>query len=459
MPSNTVPEFFVAARNDGLGERLRSVLNAMLLAKIHNKKFLFSWPIREDMHESHAIEPADKMFSCEFLQSNFIGKVGVVENRHVFGEVVTIKHDEALFPAVSVTQVDLPKNILIDSDSNFRLLFEEIGFSDKNRLAINAAHSVDIGEAAVAIHMRAGDIVFGRYRFEYGRFIGKTVPFSIASGLIKSLIAHGKNVLLFGQDGELCRLLSERYGARFVGDIVDQHNFDQTQSALFEIVLMARCRAIYAGNSGFALLASRISGVDLTEAHRHLSASDINLFTSEEMNLPYISSISPLQRAYARWYRLYYCWKEMSLSEKCFELEQSLQDDPGNGLYQLMYAYAYFEAKDEKACEEIISDSLKKDISSFKNRRTIGKFRHVIEMQPQPGRLLCLPYIENIAKAASEDFPYSAYVAAIAYSQIGRNEEAVSMYKKYFNSTHITREGDDAILISYARKVIGLGDV
>ena len=49
---------FVAARRDGLGARLRILLNAMALADLTEGRFEFGWPENDKLPEGHAIEPA-----------------------------------------------------------------------------------------------------------------------------------------------------------------------------------------------------------------------------------------------------------------------------------------------------------------------------------------------------------------------------------------------------------------
>src|SRR5688500_4351603 len=72
-PSAPEPKHVISRRNDGLGERLNSLLNAMRLAEILDVDFRFNWPlgpVGKDPH--HAIVPPEEFFSADFLAAHLV---------------------------------------------------------------------------------------------------------------------------------------------------------------------------------------------------------------------------------------------------------------------------------------------------------------------------------------------------------------------------------------------------
>ena len=65
--------YFVATRKDGLGERLRALINAIILSKKFSCEFKFTWPMRSAKQALFNVmgSPSD-LFSKDFVDDHLI---------------------------------------------------------------------------------------------------------------------------------------------------------------------------------------------------------------------------------------------------------------------------------------------------------------------------------------------------------------------------------------------------
>lgn len=68
--------FFFSNRTDGLGERLKALLNAMVLAEHYKLPFKFCWPEHKDyvLQSGHPDISASSIFSKTFLDMHLIDR-------------------------------------------------------------------------------------------------------------------------------------------------------------------------------------------------------------------------------------------------------------------------------------------------------------------------------------------------------------------------------------------------
>lgn len=300
---------FISDRPDGLGERLRALANAIYLAKRYSGRMFYEWKNREGWQkEYNSIEEESYVFSHEFICSHSFSKN--------FREVSILKEVDLAEFAKQSYGASLPDSIKIRvhqtplyryipelkehyKRGGFKLAFENIQFSNKISECIDYAKSACLPANAIAIHLRAGDIIYGRYNTS-ARFCGKGTPWEIADSIIGRIKSEGGNVVLFGQDTSLLHYLAAKHNAYLASSFLDSESKTSLEIAIQEIFLMSRCSRILAGSSGFALLASSLAG----EIHQRIpqneipSAATILKCQSHELD----QSISVEQRVFSlRW--------------------------------------------------------------------------------------------------------------------------------------------------------------
>lgn len=415
-----IPNVVLGARNDGLGERLKAIVNAMLLASAYQREFRFLWPIRKDMHESHAILPAKEFFSKEFNSKFLISGTISKLSSHPYGEMGWLTSDGISSTAVLAHQYQLPREVMalaggeIEGRSAFGRHFDRIGFAPHMAAAVDAARAVKLRPGFTAIHLRAGDIIEGRFRFEFDRFIRKAFPFTLAAEVIAQEKQNNRDVIIFGQNAEVCRLLAERNDSIFAGDLARDLYSDQTQIALFEIVLMSRAEKIIAGNSGFSELSAFIGGTTPVNAWGCIDRKNMAEITERILGGADYEKIPALQRSYARWCWIYDNRKTMSAASMRDELRKALKDDPRNGLYQFFLARAVMQADGPAAAETCISEAITDDAESFVGNQRIGGIAHILRMQPN-GRLLAEPYLPALMEPSPDrNRPFTAFATGIS---------------------------------------------
>ena len=70
---------FVAMREDGLGERLKALINAMVIADLAGGQFAFQWrPMATTNLPFHDVLPPEEMFDQSFLDRHLKSNLGSI---------------------------------------------------------------------------------------------------------------------------------------------------------------------------------------------------------------------------------------------------------------------------------------------------------------------------------------------------------------------------------------------
>lgn len=351
---------FFCNRNDGLGERLKAILNTIVIAKLLERKFYIHWPEEVSAgKEFHSIDESASVFSKSFIHEHMVSKDFVAEKK--LSHLSEIKHvkdfySEDLFDGYLCHQNEKFKffgeSKVLDI-SLFGDAFEEIEFSQPLKKAILMARDIDIGAKAVAIHIRGGDIIYGRYRLSQ-RYQAKAICFPIVAALIDKLTQQGFKVVIFLQDEPVEQeLRKECYGNVILAKDFSRQ-LDKTAQAIFDIILMSRCQIILAGTSGFAEVAARISGVKIKKVSDYL-----DVFQRLEKIKAWLSgedTIDNFQHSFA--ILNYVLDGEGTLSPK--EINEVLiraeANDPSNGLYPAKRLLNFWNDGDFEAANRIARD-------------------------------------------------------------------------------------------------------
>jgi hypothetical protein len=336
---------FLAVRWDGFGERLRAICSAMALAELKGGSFRFTWdPSRARV--PHPVLDLAQTFSADFAARHFIAD------------------PESLPPGpayVTVTQTGLARLApeLAPDDVRARLgaAFAAIGFAPPLAAAITAAQAVALPGACTALHLRAGDIVYGRFNRKLC-FSRKGLPHEIARHLIGVEQGAGRQVVLFGQDAGLIAHLARVTGAVTAARLTPPGPAGVIPSALYDMALMARCDRIIAGDSGFAALAGvigrarQVAATDLVPQDRALALIHAGLARPPDPD------ISPEQANFSIAWALADNTDSLTDVQIHALLDRAVQTDPGNAMFRFLQAARHYAAGNIVAGEAVMTAAL-----------------------------------------------------------------------------------------------------
>jgi uncharacterized membrane protein len=342
--------WFVAKRTDGLGERLRSMLNAIALSSIYDAEFKFCWDDLKFNEAGHAIDNKKNIFSSKFIEKYHIEPTELPDCKPVENYFQS-KEDDCYICDQTIARSLFVKNP--DEYSVFQKkltnAFSFIEFSDMINNAIQNANEVKFDKEYVALHLRAGDLIYGNYKYCLGYAI-KAISYPIALKIIEDARDACQNVLVFGQDTDLIDMLVEKQ------DVISANSnspegLGRVEAAFFDIVLMSRCSKIYGGASGFAILASMISAVDYVRPHTKFSFHELALNIVDRLDLLVgVPEVSSEQVSYACKSALVFGHDVLDDTQYNNVIEHGNTNDPDNVLYDFIYAWrAYLKCDYEKA--------------------------------------------------------------------------------------------------------------
>ncbi len=422
---------FLTTRRDGFGERLRALMNAIILAERFGGTFGLIWEeSREHDKAAHAILPAERTFAAAFLAAHVLSP-GASGARPRGTRPLTPAALRAGGGRFRVEQHDLA-TVLPDLDPPLgreagAAAFRRIRFSDPLERARAAAEAVDLGGTAAAIHLRAGDIIYGPHRL-VGHFASKVVAWPLALGLAERLAAAGHRVIVFGQDQALCRHAAAGAGRLFAGDLAAEQGFDLHQSVLFEIALMARCSEIFAGASGFALAACQIAGTAPARIEDRLGREAVRALLlgalqAEEAGGAAGTAVSELQHAFAMWSAVFTQGDLFDAGERRRFLAAAASRDPANALYRIAGIAARLEAGETAAAAADLEALVVAEAAQPE-----GTLRFVLTRRRQDGRSVASRLVQNFETLARRDHPGALLCLALGARDATRARTAAARF-------------------------------
>lgn len=407
---------FAAKRSDGLGERLRAIIFAKALADYYGKSFAFDWRKRlSHLSDEHAVGDAKEIFSLQFIEKYSIPDLeGLPLTDFIHGNVEETPCPFIIAPPAHLESKDPIVRDLVPFAS-FADAFWSLGFSDKINRAIALANAIDLHEETASIHLRSGDVIYGKYRFMH-RWHEKVVPYQLAIKFLENERLKGASTVLFGQDAEFNRALCSLTGALFAGDFHEEYAFDKYEAAIFDVVLMSRCKRVVAGTSGFALLAQAIGQFERLKIQKIFSSEDVVSILLEdclkadedtaEIKIP------PLQKAFSCCYLVRQYGQDLPSDKRIEVLEKALSLDPENSYYGISLSMEYAVLEDFERAEA----ELDRWLVPSRNAETHGTLLAVIkERTPPNSRWVIEDYRETLKTISDHGgVAASAICAALA---------------------------------------------
>lgn len=359
----------MSRRDDGLGERLRALTNAIYLASRLGYAFGFQWDDRLAGREHQSADRQAEVFCPEFIERYSIPAdcqlQGFVETQDLLltrQKVAQFEADPSFRGFIchqGVLTRWLDPSLLPDSAFSYRDAFNLIGFSEPVRHAIGMARRISLPPRLTALHLRGGDVIYGVFR-RSARYQGKALPAPLAAHLIRQIEEEGGGVLLFGQDTQLISQLKAGSRALDVGDLYPTSFGLPAAQSLFEITVMSRCERIIAGSSGFALLAREMGAVSWQAARSRFSPEEqFEIIIRDLEQQP--GRYSPLQVAFACSSAYMAMRRKLKPGMAETVLQMGRAADPENEFFGLMIAATCFRNDELDRGDRVLAELLSED--------------------------------------------------------------------------------------------------
>jgi hypothetical protein len=359
---------FVADRVDGLGGRLGSMIEASWLADRLGGRFVFYWRAEGVSDQMNAIVAKEEVFSAAFLERHHraraeLARLAIRPLGAVHRDLAGVLRPGSGIDGLSVNwQPPLARLLhgmpgLEGIDGDRRAIYEAIGLAPGPARARALAQRVALAPGTAALHLRAGDIVYGRYRAS-DLFHAKVSPYTAVLGILRAKAAQGAPVVVFGQDEELCRAARDEYGAVLAADLTRGLGLLANEQAVFEIALMSRCAEIFAGTSAFTACAARIGGVTPRDPRAMLPPAQMAAGIARALDDPATgATVSRHQKAMAAWHAFIAVDREAERAEGEPFLAKAIACDPENPFYRAVAALRRYRQGDPEAGERLLLDA------------------------------------------------------------------------------------------------------
>jgi hypothetical protein len=418
---------FLVDRNDGFGARLAAMLDAIWLARQFDGHFAFHWPDTGVSQAHNAIAARTSVFAPRFLAEHHVEADRVASLRLRTLVSVPPDVDAALQAAAGLDGFRVQGGRLgaearrrlgpARLASEWRAAFRSIGFSPALQRARRLAAAVPIARNTVALHLRAGDIVYGSYRAS-GAFHGRVIPYPVAFEVLRRRAEAGAPLLVFGQDRALCDHARRAWNAALAEDLAAEHGFDTVANALFEIALMSRCREIIAGNSAFSLAAARIAGKRIRPPGSIVPAAEARALIVTALQDPDDPCApAPLQKAMAAWHAVRAGGFDLGDPTSLAMVDAAIRYDPPNPYYRAVAAIARYRSGATAEAERLMLEALTGEPACPELLRHLASWLHHAPVIADPATLALL------AERAREGWPVAALVLALHARAAGRTDD------------------------------------
>lgn len=351
-------KIIVANRFDGLGERFLAFMNAIYLSNLYNYNFKFIWKSMDESNPDLNIEgvifpsvpPKEFLFSEKFISDYYCYDY----NQTIFDTSLWSYYKKNSFEVINkffqennILQCNLNTDMSnffsdiskVEYRSNMASIWRNIGFSKEINSVIEYGNKIRdfLKQNYIAIHMRGGDIFYRTDVLYLCRF--KALEICLSVDIIKR--NKGENIVLLGNDENLNMKLKNifaqlGYNIFTSNDLIKDCDFDVTQKAIFDIILMSNSKKLYlSGSSGFSNLAyligncDKVCVYDIYSTHQKYSIIKNNLK---------VFDFDKYQKSFA-YIHLYIYAKELklSLSEQLFNLKEAMITRDDAFVFKLFY--------------------------------------------------------------------------------------------------------------------------
>jgi hypothetical protein len=423
----------IAMNADGFGVRLCALINAIAVSEALKCNFKFTWK-DTSANIFHTVESVTNTFSSDFIEDYYLDSH---ENLNVKPLTDLLKYnqeDEYFRATLSIDSfVNKYDKISVISDIVDRSSsFKKIKFSKKLQSIIELANSIDIPNNSIALHLRAGDIIFGNFR-QSGFYAQKVLSFPIAIKLINDLQSKNINVIIFGQDQSLCRVLEDNYKVLLSKNLITE-KLDNEEASLFDIILMSRCKEIFAGHSGFSIASSLIGNIKIIDINKDFSeeyqSQTILEFLGERKNTSLYSSE---QLGYACLSALTFGHNSLNFLDYIYVCENGYKADNTNFSFVFLKIIKYYSQSEFTHAEQLAEDV-------FNNLEEFEKLKIYLKLNLGNSSLKKFfnqkNYLVPIENAVDKSKPYAYVLLLMCYYYSDEKEK----FKQYLSNNQIKGE-------------------
>lgn len=385
MKKNT--KMIVAARSDGMGARLITLLHAIYMSRILDIDFGYVWKTNKISHADTVDENLffqagfvateeeifDEQFIRHYSQNSIIQAANSSElnfylRKYKLEEMVEniFSEEKQYVYATRGCLTQFTKEITQEEyllgmreawnsilfHRNIRKIFECVD----NLLLKNKIHDF------VSVHIRAGDAIFSipEEKFAYPGVYKKALPFELAMHIILKL-KDSEKIVIFSDDIGSIQILKNNFINKFSlnhkGNIFFAYDFfhelklTTLQIVFFDIYLMSKANVVYANGS------SNFSNISVFISNKNISVKSLfeEIRLEEQyssiLNLLPLLNLHPRQKSFSL-YHAYMISLELNYPKmSSLELIRStLRYSPNNRHYQIIVLYNLVE---NKSYEEI----------------------------------------------------------------------------------------------------------
>ena len=278
MVEGPLPIFF-CRRWDRLTARLMALTNAMAVAQSFGAEFRFMWPVGTDPSLVDPTLLLGRRFSERFqIAEKDIRDRPVMFERDLVGldrqeaRSRLAGHDEQVFVEIKdpFDIVHFRDDDPVEAATRFRACFYAMEWSNEARRLLDVTTGWDATQDVSALHIRAGDIVFGDWR--HTMYYAKYMPLAFVLNAIEQL-SHGgeQRVLLISDNTALICWLRSRFPAvSTMTDIIPDYGaLPEMLRAFADVLVLSRSGSIYGpSSSAFSSFAAHIGGHAVAPADR-----------------------------------------------------------------------------------------------------------------------------------------------------------------------------------------------
>lgn len=448
----------VAARNDGFGERMCSMLNAMYIAKKTGWDFKFVWqnlptPKLENDNKNILLPwndmlPQELMFSQDFIKKNAAKNISwhndtLIKTNHYKTLQETIKNPGKYdwgnghyslqeYLADYFTDID-PKEYA----DTIQECWNEIEFTPNIQHALTfAKHNKDLPNNFVAIHIRCGDALINGDIYQARH---KAVNIYLVLGIIEQEIQQGNKIVLFSDDLVVLQEIKQQTNAKFhnqvfaIDDFFEREKHTQLEQSIFEIITMSQAAKIYSGISGFSRLANMIGNNKHIIIYNFLS-QEKQYNTTHKLIKQY--KLPPIHEAfgYMHLFDLARLLKKSTETQKS-HIQKAYTLNPNEPALQILFIYALLINKDFQEAEKKRGGGLK---LIYKNSKEAYLNELLRENWGSTTLLYTFTFGAYFSVKPIESFPYIAYFSYIVASKFLTTSHLDALYqydaKLYFTT-------------------------
>ncbi len=412
----------IADRPDGLGARLCAIFNALLVSELTGAEFAFTWPetyVNSDPF--HAVPDVEEVFAPGFVRQHyfapsaagsFAAKPLALPQRMPLDSA-----RKYLSEALEASNVSLPWNKLLrriemppeEERDLVRRTSKRLQLSSELREIRRRAREIALPPRATALHLRAGDIVYGRFS-ENPNFTGKTIPTPLAK-LIIDEDSSKMDFVLFGQEQEFASLMANAGKAQNANDLLPDLNNSALHSAFKDVFLMARCQGFYAGSSGFIAFAANIGRCrNLRWDRKRTKATWAHMILTE---VDKGSETYGLQQSAFACFFSYNCFDEADTVHRLHALKMARRFSPANRLYGLLYALNSYDKGQWEEAESALSEVAKARGMSKEDMLGSSEMKRILSSRAGTGISPYKSHEMGLRSAAEHGCPSAQTLSAV----------------------------------------------